>query len=93
METDGTGFCSAVPALKLVNEQQPTAELRPAEFAQTDESDLMPYPILAEIESYAIGDRQAPAQVLERLHNNHPDIERATCEEWVRRFFSLWCRN
>ena len=93
METDGTGFCSAVPALKLVNEQQPTAELRPAEFAQTDESDLMPYPILDEIESYAIGDRQAPAQVLERLHNNHPDIERATCEEWVRRFFSLWCRN
>ena len=93
METEGTAGCLPVPALRLVNEQQPTAELRPAEFAQTDESDLMPYPILDEIESYAIGDRQAPAQVLERLQIRHPEINRSTCEEWVRRFFSLWCRN
>jgi NAD+ synthase (glutamine-hydrolysing) len=45
---------AAVPALAAVNAQQPTAELRPADAGQTDEGDLMPYPLLDAIEGAAI---------------------------------------
>ncbi|MCA9049591.1 MAG: NAD+ synthetase, partial [Planctomycetaceae bacterium] len=93
METSGAAGCSPVPALRLVNEQQPTAELRPAEFEQTDEGDLMPYPILDEIENLAIGDKRSPAETLEYLQCSHPDVSAEHLKEWVRRFFRLWCRN
>src|SRR5690606_30630780 len=39
--------------LQYVNNLQPSAELRPAEQSQTDEKDLMPYPILNQIERLA----------------------------------------
>lgn len=93
MEVVGSAGCHPVAALKLVNQQQPTAELRPSEFAQTDEADLMPYPILDEIEGYAIGDKQGPAEVLQRLSEAHPEHSREQLVEWVRRFFRLWSRN
>lgn len=93
MELQGSAGCAAISALKLVNEQQPTAELRPVEFDQTDEADLMPYPILDEIEGYAIGDRQAPQEVLNRLVAAHEEYSREQLVTWVRRFFQLWSRN
>lgn len=93
MQHEGTGGCQPVPSLALVNEQQPTAELRPAEFSQTDEDDLMPYHILDEIEGYAIGDKQPPAVVLQRLQESHPDCDRTQLLDWVKRFFRLWSRN
>ena len=93
METTGSAGCAPIPSLLCVNEQQPTAELRPSEFEQTDEGDLMPYPLLDEIEGYAIGDKQAPAEVLTRLVECHPEHSREQLIEWVRRFFRLWSRN
>ncbi|MCA9083401.1 MAG: NAD(+) synthase [Planctomycetaceae bacterium] len=93
MEKNGSAGCAAIPALRLVNEQQPTAELRPAEYEQTDEGDLMPYPILDEIEGLAIGDKRSPAEVLFFLTEAHPEHSREQLVEWVKRFFRLWCRN
>lgn len=93
MEADGSAGCAAVPALKLVNEQQPTAELRPSEYEQTDEGDLMPYPLLDEIEGLAIGDKLSPAEVLQILTERHADLSRDQLKEWVIRFFRLWSRN
>ncbi|GAB5441544.1 MAG: NAD(+) synthase [Fuerstiella sp.] len=93
IETDSCGGCGPFPALQLVNRQQPTAELRPAEYEQTDEGDLMPYPLLDEIEGYAIGEKMAPAEVLEELVRRHEGIDRSQLIEWVRRFFRLWSRN
>src|SRR5205085_1442418 len=46
MEVAGPLGTQPLPILGLVNRQQPTAELRPATEAQTDEKDLMPYPVL-----------------------------------------------
>ncbi len=43
LEQEGSAGCGPYPVLRLVNEQQPTAELRPSQYAQTDEGDLMPY--------------------------------------------------
>lgn len=93
MEETGTGECPAIPALRLVNEQQPTAELRPAEYHQTDESDLMPYPLLDQIEDLAIGRRQSPAEVLETLTRSGCQYPKEQLVEWVKRFFRLWTRN
>lgn len=93
METHGTGGCSAVPALSLVNAQQPTAELRPASRNQTDESDLMPYSLLDEIECLAIRDKLSPSEVLARLLSAPGNHTRDELIVYIRRFFRLWSRN
>ncbi|MEZ6062849.1 MAG: NAD(+) synthase [Planctomycetaceae bacterium] len=93
METDGAAGCDPIPALNLVNRQQPTAELRPSEFEQTDEGDLMPYPLLDEIEGLAIRDKLSPAEVLTTLAAQDTGYSREQLTEWVRRFFRLWSRN
>ena len=96
LETDGPligeeGF--AIPALAAVNRQAPTAELRPAERAQTDEADLMPYPLLDAIERAAIRDKQSPLEVFHVMRVQFPDIEPKQLAAWVERFFRLWSRN
>ena len=93
METDGSAGCAPVAALALVNQQQPTAELRPAEFEQTDEGDLMPYPLLDEIEGLAIRDKLSPAEVLATLTGRQTGYSTQLLTEWVKRFFRLWSRN
>ncbi len=82
-----------IPALSLINQQSPTAELRPKEMAQTDEEDLMPYPLLNVIEKAAIRDRQTPYEIfcLLRLQYNQYDDNQLLI--WIERFFKLWTRN
>ncbi len=93
MESEGSGGCEAVPVLKLVNQQQPTAELRPSSYEQTDEGDLMPYPLLDEIEGLAIGDKLSPQEILQMLTERHTEHKPEQLKEWVIRFFQLWSRN
>lgn len=85
----------AFPALKAINEQQPTAELRPQHRHQTDETDLMPYPILNEIEALVVQEKLAPVEVFTRLIEGKPGKEysREELKDWVERFFRLWQRN
>ena len=96
VESDGPligprGF--AIPALSAVNKQAPTAELRPAERAQTDEADLMPYPLLDAIERAAIRDKQSPLEVFQVMRVQFGEIELRQLGAWVERFFRLWSRN
>lgn len=96
LETTGPLFGDgrrAIPALAAVNAQQPTAELRPGAEAQTDENDLMPYPVLDFIERSALRDRKSPAEVLALLAAAFPVYPQATLQLWTRRFFTLWSRN
>ncbi|MBB3696285.1 NAD(+) synthase [Flammeovirga yaeyamensis] len=93
METNGLDNKWNVPELKLVNDQQPTAELRPKDSKQTDEADLMPYDILEEIEKLAIRDKKSPQECQLFLSANHPDASRETIIAWVKKFFQLWSRN
>jgi len=93
METDGTPALGPVPQLRAVNVQQPTAELRPQEMGQTDEDDLMPYPVLDAIERLAIRDKYTPLSVFELMRGRHPDRSPREVAGWVDRFFKLWCRN
>jgi NAD+ synthase (glutamine-hydrolysing) len=93
LETTGPVGMKPIPALHAVNVQTPTAELRPKGSDQTDEGDLMPYPVLDAIEALAIGDKLAPAHCLEILRSEFPSHEESQLTEWVKRFFRLWSRN
>jgi NAD+ synthase (glutamine-hydrolysing) len=93
VEATGPDGIGPVPALNVVNEQTPTAELRPQASKQTDEDDLMPYLVLDAIEKAAIRDKQTPVEVFHRMQGEFPDYERTQIGLWVDRFFRLWCRN
>jgi NAD+ synthase (glutamine-hydrolysing) len=93
MRDDGPLGFDAIPALESVTRQQPSAELRPAEAEQTDESDLMPYVVLDRIERLAIGNRYDPIEVLQCLADDFPDREAETLGQWVEDFFRRWSRN
>jgi NAD+ synthase (glutamine-hydrolysing) len=93
MESDGPQEMGPIPALAAVNVQAPTAELRPPSSGQTDESDLMPYEILDEIERAAIRDKQMPSEVFQLLQSRHADVSEGQLVEWIERFFRLWSQN
>ena len=80
-------------ALHRVNSLQPTAELRPLADHQTDERDLMPYPLLNRIERLAFYDRLAPSAVLAQLVAETPGHDPEQLRTYVRRFYQLWSRN
>lgn len=80
-------------ALQSVIEQQPTAELRPQDAKQTDEDDLMPYPILDAIEGAAIRDKKGPRATFLTMCRAFPDVEQETMRAYVVKFFRLWVRN
>jgi len=92
MEQEGILESGPIAELRLINVQTPTAELRPSKLHQTDENDLMPYPVLDAIERAAIRDKQSPLEVyLEtRVHFEYPRWQIAL---WVEKFFILWSRN
>lgn len=77
--------------LKSVNKLQPTAELRPGEMKQTDETDLMPYKDLLAIELLAIREKKSPLEVYHEMKAEFPDLE--LLKLYIKRFFQLWSRN
>ena len=77
--------------LNPVNNLQPTAELRPAERNQTDESDLMPYALLARIEQHGIYERHPPVEIFEKMKNDFPD--HGQLKSYIKKFFRLWSIN
>lgn len=82
-----------IKALNKVNQLQPTAELRPASSQQTDERDLMPYAFLDKVERAALLDRRSPLEIYQTLAVELPQYSRQEIGLWIKRFFTLWCRN
>ena len=93
MEKEGPAELGPQPELACVNRQQPTAELRPPGEHQTDEADLMPYPVLDAVERAGIRDKLTPWECLQRLGRDFPQYSLPQRAAWVERFFQLWCRN
>jgi NAD+ synthase (glutamine-hydrolysing) len=93
METKGPHGLGPFAALAPVNNQQPTAELRPPSAKQTDEEDLMPYDVLDAIERAFIRDKRSPRDVLQVLEVDFKQYDRLQLVAWIERFFKLWCRN
>jgi NAD+ synthase (glutamine-hydrolysing) len=78
--------------LKAVNALQPTAELRPQENNQTDEEDLMPYPLITAIEKLAIRDRRSPIDIYLIL-KEEISLEPSLLKGYIAKFFRLWSIN
>ncbi len=93
MEEHGPQGVEPLPELRLVNQQQPTAELRPPSANQTDEDDLMPYDVLDRIERAAIRDKLSPQECFRRLRVDLPKTPATQLASWIRRFYTLWRRN
>lgn len=93
METTGLPESGPFPALSAINDQQPTAELRPRDHKQTDEDDLMPYPVLDTMERAAIRDKKGPKAVLNVVRSVYPEYTEEKLKDWTIKFFKLWCRN
>jgi NAD+ synthase (glutamine-hydrolysing) len=93
LEKEGVNGKYKIPALSYINNQQPTAELRPKKSKQTDEDDLMPYDILDEIEEYAIRDKKPPVECFRLLQSKYPQYSVVQLKAWTAKFFKLWCRN
>jgi len=93
LESTGPAGLGPIPELALVNAQEPTAELRPAAAGQTDEADLMPYPVLDAIERAAIRDKRGPREVLALMAAQFPAHGRPELLSWVERFFVLFSKN
>ncbi|MDO5580031.1 MAG: NAD(+) synthase [Planctomycetia bacterium] len=98
METTGPKDFFAIPALKAINDQEPTAELRPGS-GQTDEADLMPYSVLNLFEQAIIRDKLSSTKTLEFVQKgieNDPvckDMDTSRLEEWMERFYRLWTNS
>jgi NAD+ synthase (glutamine-hydrolysing) len=82
-----------IPALKLVNEQEPTAELRPQAAGQKDELDLMPYEILNAIEAAFVRDRMEPESLLNTLRERFTAYSEKQLRDFLARFYRLWSQN
>jgi NAD+ synthase (glutamine-hydrolysing) len=93
MRDEGPAGLAPIPELKVVTEQQPTAELRPQEAEQTDEGDLMPYPLLDAVERAAIRDKKSPVEVFELMRARFDQFDDDHLADWIEEFFKLWSRN
>jgi len=93
MESSGSEQFGPLTSLRLVNEQEPTAELRPPDKVQRDEEDLMPYPVLDAIERAAIKDKRTPVAMLPELLLAFPQYNEVALTNWVKKFHRLWAQN
>jgi NAD+ synthase (glutamine-hydrolysing) len=81
-----------LPAMKLITEQQPTAELRPASYKQTDEDDLMPYWLLHKIETMVVKNRYTPVEIYQSLKISD-DYDNNQLIKDITKFFKLFSIN
>jgi NAD+ synthase (glutamine-hydrolysing) len=79
-------------SLSYVNSLKPTAELRPEDHGQSDETDLMPYPLLQKIEELAIRERLAPVEIYKILKTSW-EGNKNILKPSIQKFFKLWSRN
>ncbi|MEY4700954.1 MAG: Glutamine-dependent synthetase [Pseudomonadota bacterium] len=94
METTGPTGLRSFSTLRLVNAQEPTAELRPLAKKQTDEGDLMPYEVLDVIERLAIRDKRMPVEVYDLLREHFGTrFSTRQLAHWISRFYTLWSVN
>lgn len=83
-----------IEGLKYVNALHPTAELRPKEYDQTDEKDLMPYEVLDAIEKVAIKDKKSPIEAMKYMEVLFREqYSKEHLGDYVKRFYKLWSRN
>lgn len=91
-EKFGTTSLGPLPAMKYINDQHPTAELRPKECNQTDEDDLMPYWILHKIETMVVKNRYTPVEIYLAL-KSQVEYDNNQLIKDITKFFKLFSIN
>jgi NAD+ synthase (glutamine-hydrolysing) len=86
---EDSGVC---PEMSYVNKQAPTAELRPSQYKQTDEDDLMPYDLLHSIEVMCMQNRYTPLEIF-KLLDMDKKYDRLQLMNYLIKFFRLFCQN
>ena len=83
------GSIVSIPSLKFVNQLKPTAELRESE--QSDEDDLMPFPVLEKIISLNIREHRMPSGILQKLSmSNYSELYSVQeLEKFIEKAFKL----
>jgi NAD+ synthase (glutamine-hydrolysing) len=89
---DGPDGIGRTIAMGPVVNQQPTAELRPAKYKQTDEDDLMPYWLLHKIETMVVKNRYTPVEIYQSL-KVAIDYDNNQLIKDITKFFNLFSRN
>lgn len=91
MEKKGLAFIPSLAELSFVNNQEPTAELRPPDQEQKDEEDLMPYEILDALEAALIAGRKTPVDAFETVCIPFAKMYgRERLYQWTHRFCRLF---
>ena len=92
VEEVGPNDIGHTPTMGLINKQQPTAELRPVQYKQTDEDDLMPYWLLNMIEGYVVKNRYVPVEIYKAI-KREVDYDNNRLIADITKFFRLFSRN
>ena len=82
-----------VAALAQVIAVEPTAELCPVEYDQSDEKDLMPYDVISALERHRLCDKKSKEECLAALRLDFPAISEVLLEIYVEDFDRLWCTS
>ncbi|MGL4513411.1 MAG: NAD(+) synthase [Lacipirellulaceae bacterium] len=90
LEATGPEGVGPLASLGAVNAQAPTAELRPLAEHQTDERDLMPYPVLDAIERSLVARLEGHDTALATITKRFPEHTPERLGAWLERFERLW---
>jgi len=82
-----------LPILKEILKFPASAELKPLDLEQTDETDLMPYDWLDKIERWFVRDKLNPSEILTLLLEHYPEQDPLRLSAAVERFIKLWTQN
>ncbi|MCY9878472.1 NAD(+) synthase [Vibrio natriegens] len=78
-------------ALSYINNQRPTAELRPEE--QSDEDDLMPYDVLDRMVFLTLEAGMSPRDIFDAMTEEFERVDNQTMATYIVKFFKLLFRN
>lgn len=78
-------------ALSYINNQRPTAELRPEE--QSDEEDLMPYDVLDRMVFLTLEAGMSPRDIFDAMTEEFEHVDNQTMSTYIVKFFKLLFRN
>jgi NAD+ synthase (glutamine-hydrolysing) len=92
IEDSGTLDFGCLREMSLITKQEPTAELRPIQYKQTDEDDLMPYWLLHLIEVYVVKNRYTPVEIYKAIKRDM-DYDNNKLINDITKFFTLLSRN
>ena len=77
-------------ALEKLLSNEPSAELCPESFNQTDQKDLMPYEILCQLEHLFMFEKKSKKTSLDELIKHFPSINPKILENYIDKFVNLF---